>query len=453
MANAAGAQKVSVGHVRAIKTLTRRVWAGVFGAFCAILTLIAHAYYGFPVYGYLGLPYVPLVIEEIIFLILLAAIPGFFLPQKANAPSDFVVTVIYYYCYVPAITMMLATGLLNGTFLAAHLGSIAIGFLLVIFLAGRSGKPFRSPKMSSRAFVALLILLYLVFSIWIVLENYRTMRLVGFLDVYDQRALGGENIGTSGYALGMMAGAVNPLLMAYGLFTRRPLLFILGFSGQFLCYSVAANKIMLSSVAYIPAVYFLIGGRRAHAAQAVPSLTWMGPAYVSIILVGLFLATLYYQSYAVWVDAIASQILMRLLLLPGALTAQYAHFFETNPLTYMSHVGFGRLIAGSNYAESVSQTIGNFMAGGERGQNANVNFFAYDGIASFGPYGAPIIGVIVGYTLRLFNKAVRHSMVNVATLGLAAFAFNIAEGSYFSGMLTHGGGLLLILLYVMPYDD
>ena len=444
------------GRTEALRLISQslaRIWGAIFGGICAFLTVFAHAYYGYPVYGYLGMPYTPLGIEHYMMLLVLAGIPGFFLKQRATKPGDFAVSVIYFFCYIPAISLGTCSGLLVGEAYAAHILCLFIGFCTLQYLAQMPVSSFRRPHIRPAAFICIVLFFYFWFLAWIVAENYSTMRLAGFFTVYDQRSVGGQAIGTSGYALGMLAGAVNPLLMSYGLFGKRRFLLFLGIVGQFVCFSVAANKIMIFAVIYIPVMYFLVGRRAGHLSHKFPPIVWMGPAYMFLLLVGLGFATIYFQTLSINADAFASQLLMRLILLPGSVTTQYAVFFQTNPLTYMTHVGFGRFIADSPYAQEVSLVLGAYLADQDRGMNANVNFFAYDGIASFGPIGMIVMGFIVGATLSIANRLVRRDMLHVVLVSMSALSFQMAEGSYFSAMLTYGGGLLFALFFLMPYDE
>lgn len=398
----------------------------------------------------MGLSYVPLDLTGFVLLALFAAFPAAALPVYFARPGDVIVWILFFFCYVPSITLIIASGLLTFERLVLYLISYCVGMIVIIRLSALKLPMLKRPLLKPAVFVSVLVIIYLSLNAWIILENHSTMRLVGWGDTYTQRFAGASNIGTSGYALGMVAGAVNPMLLSYGLYTKRRWLIALAVIGQVLAYMVLAQKFIFLSLIYIPAFYFLFGGRDSLLRPRPVKLIWIGVSFIVVLALGMVCWIFSVSTNSPFLEDLAALLVMRLVLLPGALSAQYSFFFENNPLTYMTHVGFGRLFFTSPYGPELGLVIGSFLADGGDGMNANVNFFANDGTASFGVIGPTIMGVVVGATISFLNMIPRREHILICSVALTTFAFSLREGSYFATMLTTGGALGFILTFLLP---
>lgn len=92
--------------------------------------------------------------------------------------------------------------------------------------------------------------------------------------------------------------------------------------------------------------------------------------------------------------------------------------------------------------------VGSFLVGGGVGMNANANFFASDGVAALFTLGPACMGLLVGLLLRLVNKIVGTDDLPLAAICSSGFAFTLSELSLFTSLLTGGGFLLIVLLYL-----
>ena len=418
------------------------------------LTLLAYVVYGHPVYGYLGLAYAPLSFDAYVLSSLMAILPALVLPADLKRPSDLVSWIIYFFCYIPTTIIFPASGLLANTTVFAYLISFFAGMILIIGIPRLRVPTFSIPSALSRAFPVVLLSCFILLSVYIVIQNYSIMRFVGFSDVYDQRFLGAETVGLSAYAMGNLSGAINPLLVSLGLLQRKKLYLVLGVIGQLLVYSVMAHKFVLISLVYIPAFYFMLYFRGDPLSSPPPSLLPIGLSFSAALLLGLCFASIsfFVPSIGLFEDMTAL-LLMRLVLLPASLGPQYALFFDSHPLTLMSHVGLGKLFFVSPYLDQISIEIGYFLNNGAKGMNANVNFFSFDGTASFGILGPALIGIIVGSTLLLLNMFSRRHSIAIVSLSSSTLAFTLTESSYFTTMITGGGLLLIVLLYLLNVNN
>ncbi len=423
----------------------------LFLAFLGLnLALLAYVVYGHPVYGYLGLAYAPISFNAYALSSLLAVLPALVLPTDLKRPSDLASWIIYFFCFIPTAIVFPASGLLANATVFAYLISFLAGMMLIITIPRLRVPSFSSPLAHRRTFPLVLLSCFMLFSVYILIQNYASMRFVGFADVYSQRFLASETVGFSAYAMGNLSGSINPLLISLGLLQRKKLYLALGVIGQLLVYSVMAHKFVLISLLYIPAFYFMLNFRGDPVGSAAPSLLPIGFSFSMALVLGLCFQIIAFLIPSIPLfEELTSLLLMRLVLLPAALAPQYALFFESNPLTLMSHVGLGKLFFDSPYSSQISIEIGYFLNNGVKGMNANVNFFSFDGTASYGIFGPALMGIVVGLTLLLLNMLSRRHSMAVISLSSSTLAFTLTESSFFTTMITGGGLLLIVLLYLL----
>lgn len=417
----------------------------LLGCLSSTLLIYGHETYVYPVYGYMGLPYTPLSTYDYLQLMAIVSLPGLLLPRTLVRVSTFLIWIIYYFCFVPVVTMAAAMGILSYENVTALQISVALGFSAIALIPNLRLAPVKAVVFSGERLWVLFFGLYVVFNLWIVMQNASIMSLVSFGDVYVQRFAGSETEGSSAYAMGIASGVLNPFLMSYALFHRKRLFFALGALGQIVIYAVVAQKFVVLSLLYIPGFFFLMGGRRVlHAPLTIP--LWRVGALVNVLLgTSIVIADMIEERNGSAAEQICDIVLMRLFALPGGIVTQYAEFFEHNPVTYATHNGFLKFFFEPPYMREVSVEIGSFLNGGEAGMNANANFFAYDGIVSFGLVGPIFAGVFVGLILLLLDRMAGEEEGPLLALTSTTFAFTLTDGSAYTALVS-GGGLLLFLL-------
>jgi hypothetical protein len=298
-------------------------------------------------------------------------------------------------------------------------------------------------KISMHKVILFVLVLYAVLAAYVLVVFGGSLQIVDFTKVYDQRQIGDElAAGTFvGYAMGHLAGSLNPLLIALGLARGRTLWVGLGAIGQLLVYAATAAKGVLLSIFLLPIFYFaLIRSNELRSDRL--GLLAMVSCLAPLPLLGLLP-----DDPESWEWTLAALIYMRTYGVAGTLPGIYAEFFSKNPLTYYSHINIISLFVEKPY-EDVGEQIGASVFGSD-GMQANAGFWATDGIAAMGVAGIIIIGLFVGAFLSLVDSYLSARMRRIACFAGIPFILVICNASFLTALLTHGGILLFVLLYLV----
>jgi hypothetical protein len=140
-----------------------------------------------------------------------------------------------------------------------------------------------------------------------------------------------------------------------------------------------------------------------------------------------------------------------MILLPGLISGYFYEFFSINPKAYLGHSIFSSFI---NYPYSSTPPI----VVGEHywGQsiitaNANANIWA-DGYANFGYIGMVLFSILLGFILWIYDSISSKINFKIAVLMLCIPAFSLSNSALLTTILTHGIGLTILLLYLMPNE-
>lgn len=396
-----------------------------------------------PNYDYMGFPLHEGGRQVLWCSFILVALSAVVLPVNMHRFSDYFLWMVFYFLYLPSMLYVPLQGLAEdgGRWLVA---SLALSFAAMTSLA-RYRVKVPSIRCSTRLFFYGFFAGYVLLNLYVLYVYGGTISFVQFSDVYDQRQLSEEVTGGSlaGYAAGFLSGAFNPFLMAVGLTERRKGLFVIGFLGQMLMYSTAALKFVLLSAVLIPIFYFF------HVKRHVITSARLGLLVFCSCLIPLAFIPLLgdvQEGGIGW--QLASIVFMRTYGMAGALPGVYSQFFANHPHTYYSHINLIGLLVPYPYAQSVGQEVGFDMSG--VAVNANASFWATDGIAAAGNVGVVLIGVFVGLFLAVCNGLVKPAVTRLAYLASIPFVMMIANSSLFTALLTGGGGLLFMMIYLWP---
>jgi hypothetical protein len=278
-----------------------------------------------------------------------------------------------------------------------------------------------------------------------------SIALVGLDDVYAQRSTA-SSVGGAAivYVLGGLSGAVNPFLVVVGVVQRRLPLLLMGLFGQLLVYATLAGKVVIGSTILTLLVPLLF-----RAGVLIRLRIW-----VVAIVVGavgpLFCRASGLSNLA---GTISDLVYMRILTLPGVLIGVYSDFFETYPLTYLSHSLIGKAFYDYPYGqESVGQVVGRYVSPtiSANVNNYNANFIAADGIAGFWLIGIPVAVALAALWFWVLGKLVGRDHPVIACGALMPFIMSLADASLFTALLTGGGaasGLILYLYRSAQADD
>lgn len=290
---------------------------------------------------------------------------------------------------------------------------------------------------------------YVLLTVLVIYQFGDQLRLVGVDDIYVQRFAGGEAAGGRFmlYAVAFLSNVFNPFLIVAGLATRRPWLVALGTVGQVLMFAtLAARSTVISPVLIIGAWYLF---RKTGTASGLAVSSALTAAVVALLP---FLAS--YNPVGGGINLLLTIVYFRTLLISGAAFGVYDNFFSFSPHTYLSHSIVGRFLVDYPYGDySVGEVVGLFLlpAFGRNILEYNANFLATDGIAAFGLVGVPVAAFVLGLVLVILSRAVPRAKTGVAAAMSVPFLMSVSNGSLFASMLT-GGGLLLVLLIYLSDD-
>lgn len=396
-------------------------------------------------WAYIGFDYRPMSVPVVIGLLLVSAIPALLLARRPRSLAEFGAWVLYFTLFLPALiipplqgwaTTSAAFALFFTTF-----GSV-IGFIV---LTRSPGRPWRIPRFDHSIFWVTILSLYGLLHGLILLSFAGIMSFAGFDQVYEQRTAAAAAAGGAiGYVLSNAAGALNPFLIATGLADRKWWRVALGVLGQLIVYSTIAGKIVLVSMLVIGAVFLLFDRR----GQLRPMRVGMGLTMVALIGFPL-VAT--YEPVTGTLSNIIDLVYVRTLYLPGVLVGAYSDFFSIYPVTYFSHSIIGQAFFDYPYGQlSIGQVVGAYVTPslGYEVNNYNANFIAADGITSLGVIGIPIVMLLAIGVLRGLDRLLGELDFRVRCAAFVPFLMWLADGSIFTALLTGGGLVLTILLWL-----
>ncbi|MER9890675.1 hypothetical protein NKJ40_01000 [Mesorhizobium sp. M0119] len=390
---------------------------------------------------YLGFPYVDNP-DRMTLAYCIVGVFAFIMPISIAKYSDFFCWMLYLTIFVPSILVVAMQGYISFDAPSLML-SLAASFFLIIYIPKliqfKSYSLIR--QVSANAFFFVFFSVYLAAIVFYIGTYRGMMSFSGMRELYEQRARFGDTQ-TSTLALyltGWLSNAMNPYLIAVGLFDRtRRWAIAVGAAGQVVVFMAFAGKIMLVIIVVTFGFYFfaLAKGR-----ISTPRLAF-GFAALTFVVLGLLAAT-HYQPGETMLD-IVTLIYIRTLGIQGAMTGVYADVFSSSTLTYWSHANILNLIVDYPYKAPLGYVVGARLVGGT-GFNANSHFWATDGIAAYGMMGVVIIGIVVGVLLSLANKVVTPDRLPFAATVSIPFIMAMGNTSLFTSLVT-GGGLIMVLM-------
>ncbi len=401
--------------------------------------------YLYPIWGYFGFDYNPPAGIYLVLAWILSVTPSLWMPIKLSRPSQLSYWVLYIAVIIPSMFVPLYAGLDSPAEVARLMWALFVGFaitgsnyLLPLFRI----HPWRIPR---KLFWRAVVCVSATLALWMVVVFRHHLQIVSFLEVYDLRDAASDLAeGTDvNYAFMLLTGAVNPFLMGCGLYYRRKWFFMAGALGQLLVYSVAGTKGSILSVAFILGFYALL---KTHTFEFGLKMV-----FAALALIGgmcLSYAWAHYdpgplQALLLFV------VLMRVLSINGLLTAQYYSFFQSNPLTYFSHIKGVNWFVHYPYQYSVGQEIG-LASSGTTSLDATAHFWATDGIGGWGLPGILLVSVLCALVFWMLDSLTRRHDPRFIALVTTYAAYNLANISIFTTLLSGGLGLLMLALYCMP---
>ena len=397
----------------------------------------------YPRHGYLGFNlYHPGITTEFI-AILLCTWPGFLLEANITRPSQVITWMLYITVYVPSMWVPIFANYRPNIEVVQLCFMVSLGFFVILLFGRFKLMKIHRFQIARRSIKVFNFIIIFILYLWVFTEFRDHLNLSSFADaaIRELRDQARE-IQTGNYvryAVAILSGSVNPILMAIGLVKKRYLLFILGFAGQVFLYSTAAMKSILISPIVILLFFFL--GRK--------NKELFGPRllYGTIVLFSLLLLSIHNNANSDEISIgglLLDLLFMRTIGIPGLVTGMYHEFFHHHPYTYFSHVKFINYFIHYPFQGDISQEVGIYFYG-YPGPNMTAHLWATDGFGSMGLFGVVFISFICGYFIYLLDSvAKRHNILEVA-LAISFGAMSLADNPFFTTLLS--GGLIFCLGY------
>lgn len=403
--------------------------------------------YLYPNWDYYGFHYNPPPWPYLALSWIFSVTPGFWMPVELQRPSELAYWVLYLTVFIPSMFVPLYMGLdapdeISLLMLTLYVGLAIIGSCYLLPLSR-----VRPPRISSALFWKAFACVLVALAVWLIVVSWNHIQFLSFNDIYDLRDLQSESSeGTLvNYAFMLLTGALNPFLMAYGLFFNRKWVWVAGVLGQLLVYGVGGTKGSILSIVFVLGFYALLkSGRHSFALRLTYGTFALAAGLcLSYIAAGYDPAPLDLHWVVLFV------VLMRTLSVNGMLTGWYYNFFQTNPHTYFSHVRGLNWFLHYPYQRSVALEIGSVYIG-PNDADPTAHFWATDGIGGLGLPGILLMSLFCAGVFWVLDSASRRHDPRLAALVTTYAAYNIANISIFTSLFSGGLGLLILLLYLMP---
>jgi len=401
--------------------------------------------YLYPTWEYFGFGYNDPCAACVSLAWFLSLAPSFWMPIELQRPSQLAYWVLYLTVFIPSMFVPMYAGLdspgeIRNLMLVLFAGFVIAGgsYLFPLFR-------FRPSQISPRFFWELLACVAGAMSLWMLVIFRHHLHIVSFQDVYDLRDAANDVAEGSqvNYAFMLLTGALNPFLMGCGLYYKRGWLFLAGAAGQLLVFAVGGTKGSILSLLFVPGFALLLRPGRMGFALKV--------AYGTLAVLGFACLSYFFSDYdpGPLLTTALFVILMRTLSINGLLTAQYYHFFQQNPFTHLSHIKGVNWLVHYPYQYSVGQEIGLAYAG-TTDLDSTAHFWVADGIGGFGLPGILLVSIFCAGVFWILDSASQRHDPRLAALVTTYAAYNLANISLFTTLLSGGLALLMLLLYLMP---
>jgi hypothetical protein len=368
----------------------------------------------------------------------LAALPSFWMPINVKRPSQVAYWLLYLLVMVPVCLIpiyALEDQSIGPVLLAACVVSVFVLMGLIYHLPLLS-----MPRvhLESYEFSVILILLSTTFYALQIASFGLHVRYIPLKEIYAVRAEYDETLrGVSplvAYAIAWQMYVINPMVIAKGLASRRILPILVGTVGQFLIYSITGYRDVFFSAMFL---FYLLWMMRRKGERFG---TRFATTWTAIFLAGG--ASKFFGSLAT-----LEALVKRTTATPGLLTAYYYDFFSWHPKALLGHSIFKSFVD-YPYALQPPYLIG-YVYFHNVGMDANANVWA-DAYANFGYPGIVCFTLLLAVVLWLYDSMAVGRDLQVTALVIALPAFALANTSLLTTLLSHGMGLALVLVYLLP---
>jgi hypothetical protein len=390
-------------------------------------------------WAYFGFTYNQPPILSIILAALLGLLPIIWMPIRLTRPSQVLYWLLYAIVYVPSL--FIPHYLQRQPTL--DLCILNISFFISFFILGLAYKvPLKSIariKLSKKMWWLSMAVVSIVFYFAIMWIYGSHLELSGLYNA--ALRLASRDLKTNilnDYGQIWLANVINPMVMAIGLFRKKPILFLIGAAGQIVLFMTVAAKGWLLSIFLLPFMFLILNSKN----------NTLGLRFI-IGMSSLLILAIVLSFYASFYSLIIQNLIgFRLFSDPGFQTSVYSDFFSHNPWTYWSHLkGISSFIE-YPYNLSINYLIGDFL--GDAVNSSNANAWATDGIAAMGVMGVPVVGLFMGVVFYILDCSAAGFDPKISGLSITMHGMALSNLSLMSSFL--GGGILfnMILLWLVP---
>lgn len=415
-----------------------RIWVTIL--LVLYLATIAYMYKQVfaPLYAYLGMVIGNHDLSILLISCSLALIPGFFLSLRIERPSTFILWLLYLLVLIPgAIVPMIA--LVHPWDYLPYVLAMVGSFLLMTLVPSLKLIRIPRPKIDHDLLLVCIVVITLAIDLLAVFKlGFHGWSITSLASFYEVRETYAKNLKNSShlfaYIFSWLDHCLHPFLIAVGLYQRRRMLVATGIAGQLILVSVSGFKTTLLAIPIILGVYaFVKYGFLKRITPVLLSLVAL--CWISWLLDVTIVGSPWYSSIMV----------RRGLLLPGFLSGAYFDFFSQHGLLYYSQ-GILSSVTPVILRDPVARVIAaNYLH--SNGASANANFWA-DAFANFGYIGMVAISLLFALYLWVLDS-VALGLPKAFVLAFVLVALlPVVNSSLLTGLLTHGGLLSLLLVYL-----
>lgn len=377
-----------------------------------------------------------------IMFIVLAVLPALYLPIRWRAPSDFLLTLIYFLTYIPTTATFPGITTLDLIDIIAYVA--VFNASIIILMQAPRIRGMRMPRfsLSSRRFE--LLLYALSAAVVLVYAFQASIRITRFdlFDLYEerlafQRDLAGRPALVT-YVQATTANALAPIMMIFGLAHRRRAVVLTGAALLVYTFLVTTSKGYLFLVPGIALFWLAWKMWRGPAVLLVPAGA-VGIGILSLLLDQvLFGGT---RSIISWVFH------FRLFGNSAFLSEAYYRFFSLN-----EKVLYTQSIL-NPFSGTVYYTPYQWMVGAEETGNpmngANANYVA-DAFANLGFLGVFLMTLILLVAMLVYNRVALGKSIVLGLLPLFVIAQKLNNVGVHSAIVSGGLAVLILLMALAP---
>ena len=289
--------------------------------------------------------------------------------------------------------------------------------------------------LSARAFDRLLTFILLLAVVTIAAGAAYNFRFVAIQDIYDYRdKLEFPRI--LNYLIPIVQGTLLPFAFAGFVICKAhwragAVLLLLLFS-----FPVTLSKLALFAPFWLIAVALL---SKPLGCRITVIVSLLGPILLGVILILLLQFKMSATTYF-------SAINIRVLAIPAVAMDVYNDFFSRNDLTYFCQISFLKPIMRCPYQGELSVIMAKAYGLG----NFNASLFATEGIASVGPWFAPVSALLCGLVIALGNRLSAGLPPRFILISGAILPLILLNVPLSTVLVTHGMAILFLLWYITP---